>query len=50
MATDSSNQTNQSQHGTTQVSQLINVNDFFNNHIASELQSPNGKLAVWMAE
>lgn len=28
-------------HGTTQTSELINVNDFFNNHITPDLQSPN---------
>lgn len=31
------------QHGITQANQLVNLNDFFVNHILTDLKSPNGK-------
>lgn len=34
------------QHGTTQTSELINVTDFFNGHIAPDIQSADGKWYI----
>lgn len=31
------------QHGITQANQLVNLNEFFVNHILTDLKSPNGK-------
>lgn len=31
------------QHGITQANELVNLNEFFVNHILSDLKSPNGK-------
>lgn len=30
------------QHGITQANELVNLNEFFVNHILSDLKSPNG--------
>lgn len=31
------------QHGITQANELVNLNDFFINHILPDLKSPNGE-------
>lgn len=31
------------QHGITQANELVNLNDFYINHILSDLKSPNGE-------
>lgn len=34
------------QHGITQANELVNLNEFFVNHILSDLKSPNGTKAL----
>lgn len=38
------------QHGITQANELVNLNEFFVNHILSDLKSPNGNNTHYVVE